>query len=242
MPSKKVIYIFAILFLVVVGWLWWLGRPTTEAVPAITIDTASSTANLPPTLVNNWPAREAVIENNLAPNYASGTKPAEFSFSLGSTTPIKRSALKIVSAATSTVVAYGPALATALAPYAAPRENELTVLGQAYDTQDATLVAKLKAARILHQTVQKNLLAVKVPADAADLHLTLVNDLTVLISLAKNMEQVSTQPLLALQSGQVYQLALVNFYSQLGTLNNYFTKWGVTLDQKDRINIFVNIK
>lgn len=224
----------------VVGWLWWLGRDASS--PAAKEDSTAkkyvAPANLPSTLVNSWPAREAILEQSLAINQASATKnsPPE---------PVgiiayKQSDLTIVPVATSSAEAYGKSVAQILKPYSVARPNELTLLGQAYDTQDKSLVEKLAAIRIMHQKALHEMRSILVPNDAANLHLTLVNSLSVLITLSTDMEQILSQPTLALQAGQLYQLGLINFYSQLNYLNDYFLAHQITFTSAEKINIFVN--
>lgn len=223
----------------VASWLWWLGRDASEPVKVVPKATSTSTANLPKTLVSNWPNREAALENNLASASSNGLKTLEITNDLAFHYTLKN-LLVTKDSATTTLETYGQALIKALKPLSEPRDNEANLTGQIYDTQDLSGVSKITASKTLHQTLLTSFLKMKVPSDAADLHLTIANDLYLMVKLLANMEKVATEPALALQSAQAYQLASINFYDHLAKLNSYFSSHNISFSDDQALTIPIN--
>lgn len=240
MPSKKVIYTFAVLFLVVAGWFWYLGRDVEQA-PAKTPNTSVKPVNLPNEFITNWPIREGEVSTLLEQKYASGTKPKQLELSKSLVSHYTKGNLKTtLNTSSSTIETYGKDIVAALSPYALARENEVVILGKIYDTQDPKEISKLTKVYDLHQKALADFLAMRVPGSATEMHLQIVNDLYLLTKLTENMLLITTEPALALQSAQHYQLALISFYARLGNINDYFLSQGVTFSPENKINIFIN--
>lgn len=226
----------------VAGWFWYLGRPE-KIVEKSPVATTTKTADLPAELVVNWAGRENRLESLLADKKETGVEPKELQLTSDLVARYRQKDLRVVaSAATGTIENYGRELGTILKPYGEPRENELTIVGQIYDTQDPTAVEKLTAIKKLHQTALADFLKIETPAEAVSLQLAIVNDLALLLTLIGNMEKIVAEPILALQSAQVYQVSLLSFYSRLSQINDYFRSRGIVFKPDERVQIFINTR
>ncbi|MDO8493318.1 MAG: hypothetical protein Q7S19_02125 [bacterium] len=104
-----------------------------------------------------------------------------------------------------------------------------------------TGLTELEATALAYQSASKSLLVQNVPSDLQTLHLRLINSFDRASQLIKNMEGVTTDKLLGLNSARQYveeeKFALIT----LGQLNAYFKDKNVALGEKDKLKLSVAI-
>lgn len=224
--------VFIVLLLVVtMGVLWYLGTEKKERDSALTASEENE-------LLQRNSRLEQVVSEALAKNKDLKT----FRYS---DLPRRASTSDLIiskSNATSTIREYGLQIASILKPYEEERENESKIMIRYLEKGEAKDLESLKKVFLLYRNTDQALLKVSVPKEAAFLHTKLINRIRVMSALLKNMTLVKEEPLLALQSAEVYQKELALFYNTTEELSNYFKARQIIFKPEEKINIYVNLE
>ncbi len=240
LPGKRFWWLLVAVIIVVVGLLWWHGREVEQDLinerHAQFKDGQAAQAYYQEIITRTTTVRAGVVNSlesdNLETLVTSDTDLDSYStksFKLGATED------------KATLKAYGERIAVILSPYGEARENELKVLLTALNTQKISDLAPLSETQDMHEQAVQQLLALVVPKSAATLHLKLLNNLSAQAALLANMEQVFTQPLLALESAQALYQHSADFYLLAGEINTYFRSRQVIFDNQEGARIYQTI-
>lgn len=119
-------------------------------------------------------------------------------FDAENTTSYTRDDLTVTAdTSTARVARYESSLQEALAAIAEIEEYELTMYGRALEQESEADFAKLEAASDVYASIAEDLLAVAVPADAVEAHLSLVNAFANFAQVLSRMTQSPDDPIIA---------------------------------------------
>ncbi|MBP9855984.1 MAG: hypothetical protein KBC48_01595 [Candidatus Pacebacteria bacterium] len=240
LPGKKFWWLLVAVIIVTIGLLWYHGRGVEQDLinerHAQFKDGQAAQAYYQEIITRTTTVRESAVNSletdNLETLVTSETDLNSYnskSFKLGTAEDA------------TTLKAYGEKIGAILKPYGEPRENELKVLLEALNSQQANDLLALREIRQMHEQAVTQLLALVVPKSAATLHLKLINNLSAQAHLLTNMEQVFTQPLLALESAQALYQHSADFYLLAGEINIYFQGRNIIFNNQEGAKIYQTI-
>ena len=130
---------------------------------------------------------------------------------------------------------YGRAVGAIMAVYNDKEtENELALVNKAAEKPDPQAVAKLTVIATRHAGTAARLKALVVPPTVAQVHLNLINSLIGLAESSYLMAQIDKEPVVALQSAQIYPARLKNFFTAGNNLNFFLLASNVVLPESER--------
>lgn len=117
-------------------------------------------------------------------------------------------------------------------------ENELTLIVKAIEESDSASAAaaagKLAAASARYSGTALRLKNLIVPPGVARVHLNLINSFIGLAESSYLMARIETEPVLALESAQIYPTRLKNFFIAANNLNFFLLASNVVLPETER--------
>lgn len=150
--------------------------------------------------------------------------------------------LKIVTVSSSTLQAYTQAMLNVLRPFGAERKNEVETMLQALDRQSETEAQKILPNKELYDGAIASLLTAKVPSSVTISHLKMLNSLRDMSYLSSNMINALRNPVLALQSAEIFRQRQIIFYTSINEINSYLGRQGVKLNESDKVDLYFNLK
>lgn len=222
--------------------LWVIGKIAGPATSDQLLDTNSTSSITADPYETYDPSREARIQNLIAQKYANQEEIATFDFDEKSWWQYDIADINIsTDSSTSTLGKYGVDLSVAFSPYTLLKRDPVAVVQEIYATGATSSVAEITDTATLHKTALKELLVLSVPAVVVDLHLKIINNIELQTVLLANMAEIADQPVLALQSSQIYQLINLEFYKNLSDLNKFFDTNNIIIPAENKITIPVTI-
>lgn len=215
LPSRKVIFFIVILLIITLGVLWYVGsknraereRREAEAIAEI---------------INKNESLRNIVEDNLE---KKGGLQSFDPASLFENNDIQLDAMANVTAAD--LQTYAERLVGALKPISGNRKHEVRIMLEAMDSGDRTMIQDVVSARLTFDSIADNLAKIPTPAETATFQKDLIISLQKLSALAAQMEKALDEPILALQSGNVYLAETANLINLADKLNNYLQQTGV---------------
>lgn len=128
--------------------------------------------------------------------------------------------LSIAEVSSSTLNSYRSSLERILSAAFSVQENELLTLQRALTQNDASAMATFESNVLLYKKVTKDLLAAKIPRDAATVHLALVNTIAAIATNLEDLETIKSDPLIAFVAISQYegrQAALAQSFRNLSS-------------------------
>lgn len=244
MKLKKTIRWAIIAILLVVLALWAIGK-LSAPVPSsgLTDGSINKTQTQTEPLETYQPDREARVATLIEQKYQNQEEIEEFNFDEKTWWQYTIVDISISTDTSSTTLEnYALKMAENLSPYTLLGRNPVVITQEAYDTGATSSIPEISDAVTLHQTVLDALLETSVPSQAADIHLRLVNNAELQTVLLANMAEVATEPLLAFQAAQVYQIVNLEFYKNLTDLNKFFQDRNIILPDDKKITVPVNVE
>ncbi|OHA62796.1 MAG: hypothetical protein A2556_00105 [Candidatus Vogelbacteria bacterium RIFOXYD2_FULL_44_9] len=150
--------------------------------------------------------------------------------------------IKTLPASSSTLQNYAVVMAQILQPFSAERVNEVETMLRALDLQSDTEAQKILANKSLYDEALGNLSKVKVPSGVVISHLKMINSLRDLSFLSAQMIDVLRNPILALQSAEVFRQRQIIFYASISEINSYLGRQGVKLSETAKVDLYFNLK
>lgn len=120
-----------------------------------------------------------------------------------------------------------------------PAEITFNIYEGAKDEEENLL--ELEAIRLSYTATSKRLLTIRVPKDLMDEHIKLVNTIDRISQLIKNMEEINTSKLLALNSARQY---IEESYFAVGTLADisyYLADKNITLGEDNKLKFSLTV-
>lgn len=150
--------------------------------------------------------------------------------------------LKILPTSSSTLQNYGLTMAQIIAPLSQERANEAETTLRAVDLQSETEAQKLLPNKEMYDQMINSLATVKVPNGIVISHLKMINSLREMSFLTANMIDVLRNPILALQSAEVFRQKQIIFYASITEINSYLGRQGVKLSEAEKVDLNFNLK
>lgn len=150
--------------------------------------------------------------------------------------------LKVLTTSSTTLKKYGSDMLQILQPFEEERVNEAETMLKALDLQSDLEAEKIIPNRELYNESAIGLTKIGVPSQIVISHLKLVNSLREMAVLSNNMIDVLRNPILALQSADVFRQKQIIFYSAIKEINSYLGRQGVKFDEDKKIDFYLNFK
>ncbi|MFA6416232.1 MAG: hypothetical protein WCW56_01960 [Candidatus Paceibacterota bacterium] len=149
--------------------------------------------------------------------------------------------LKTVPTSSSTLASYTLIMAKIIQPFGAERENEAEIMLRALDQQSEMEAQKILLSKDLYDQAINQLTNTKVPTEAVNLHLKMTNNLREMSMLSANMINILRNPVLALESADIFRQKKIIFYTTISEINSYLGRKGVKLDEEKKVDIYINL-
>lgn len=104
----------------------------------------------------------------------------------------------------------------------ANKEDALSVVTMASETQNSSILEKLNPIIARHQTLAKNLLALKTPSTASEMHLHLTQSIEDLRAAMTGLQKIITDPIVALAAITEYQKGAADLYATVDEYVKFF--------------------
>lgn len=133
---------------------------------------------------------------------------------------------------------YGASLAKALTFYTTPlTENEVALTLEILESNNELALSQLGQLVERHINTLEELRAITVPQSATELHLALLNTIGGLAEAGINMSTVLREPVLALQSAELYPARHALLLGIFEGFNQYFSERDIAFSPQDQITI-----
>ena len=130
---------------------------------------------------------------------------------------------------------YGRAVGAIMAVYSDKNvENELALINKAAEKTDPQAAVKLTVIATRYVETAARLKALVVPPSASQVHLNLINSIIGLAESSYLMAQIDKEPVVALQSAQIYPARLKSFFTAINNLNFFLLANNVVLPESER--------
>lgn len=104
----------------------------------------------------------------------------------------------------------------------ANKEDALSVVTMASEMQNSSILEKLDPIITRHQTLAKNLLALKTPSMAAEIHLHLLQSIEDLRTTMVGLQKLVADPIVGLAAISEYQKGAALLFAAVDEYNNFF--------------------
>lgn len=104
----------------------------------------------------------------------------------------------------------------------ANKEDALSVVTAASETQNSSILEKLDPIIARHQALAKNLLALKTPSAAAEIHLRLLQSIEDLRAAEMGLQKIIADPIVGLAAISEYQKGAAMLFTVADEYNNFF--------------------
>jgi len=105
--------------------------------------------------------------------------------------------------------------------------TEMEILDRAVQTQDQQVLTGLDPIIEGYSNTIAKILLISVPSDAINIHLALLNNLSLLKTSLEEMKSLFSDPALAIAGIDKYQTSVVNIRKNILSLKNYFLQKGI---------------
>lgn len=136
---------------------------------------------------------------------------------------------------------YGNAVGAILKKYPGNKENELTILNRAIKEDDENELSKLDISALAYQNTIKDMLLLSVPKKAISVHLSVINELSAIEKINRDMKNVFKDPITALSSTQEYIKTVTNLAESLKNIGLFFKEEGVFFNENEDGYYYANI-
>lgn len=136
---------------------------------------------------------------------------------------------------------YGNSLASILLTYSTKLSRvgyEITIVGEAIDSRDASSLKKLPAIENLYKNMTNELLAMKIPRDVAKMHLNIINAYEIVFSATHDMELVISDPMRGLSGVSYYKVGSDAVKNNIVNISALFNLRGVAFEKGDAGSVF----
>lgn len=134
---------------------------------------------------------------------------------------------------------YGNALASVFLQHRIPSNlNELEIFQTAVNSNNPADLAGLAIIKTAYSGIVAGLASVKVPSQAATLHLALLNDFSQTLNDIEGMQKLFTDPITAVAAIQNYETTDPNILGDLTAFGPLFTKYGATFSSTEPGSMF----
>lgn len=215
LPSRKVIFFIVILLFITLGVLWYVGSKNRT-------ERERQEAEILTEILKKDQSLRNIVEDNLE---KKGGLQRFDPTSLFEEENLKLDVLANVTAAD--LQTYAERLTSALGPISGNRKHEVRIMLEAMDSGDRTMIKDIVSARLTFDSIASKLAKIPAPAETATFQKSLITSLQKLSALAAQMEKALDEPILALQSGNVYLAETANLINLADKLNNYLQQTGV---------------
>lgn len=134
---------------------------------------------------------------------------------------------------------YGLNLAEAIRPLAEKRESETKMVIDIINNSDVSKLKLITASRIMHEQVLENIKRIEVPQEISLRHTRLINQVNLISSRLRNMEQVTGSPSLALQESEKLLLDYKDFINSLETIDAFFANKKIKFPEDSLTKIYL---
>jgi len=133
-----------------------------------------------------------------------------------------------------TITKYRDGIRQALGTYtikmAINSADEVELLVNFVEKNDAKSLSELNASKNNHQELLDTLIGMEVPKGAAIIHLAILNSLKQTTMIISQMTQATIEPLLAMKSSLLLHQQRGEWYTEMIPLNNYFLAQGINMN------------
>lgn len=138
---------------------------------------------------------------------------------------------------------YGNAVGAILKKYPGSKENELVILGRAIekDDEDENELSQLDVAALAYQNTIKDMLILSVPKKAIQIHLSVINEISAVEKINRDMRNVYKDPITAISSTQEYIKTVTNLVESLKNAGLFFEKESVIFKENEDGYYYANI-
>ncbi len=136
---------------------------------------------------------------------------------------------------------YGNDVGAILKKYPGNKESELTILNRAIKEDDENELSKLDVSASAYQNAIKNMLLLSVPKKAVSVHLSVINELSAIEKINRDMRNVFKDPITALSSTQEYIKTVTNLAESLKNVGLFFKEEGVFFNENEDGYYYANI-
>lgn len=138
---------------------------------------------------------------------------------------------------------YGKALGAALALYGKENsESDLALVLRAHEKRDEAAAAALAAITAERLGIVRTLAALPVPETASAIHLNLINAILGVAELDYHLARIFEEPLLALDSTQVYPGRYQKLLTAIESVNRYFLASGISFAPAEQTLVFTGFQ
>lgn len=144
----------------------------------------------------------------------------------------------------SSLLVYGTSLAKIINGYPFYEDKSPTeITFDAYNNKSVSDddLAKLETIKLAYELRSKNLSELLVPSELTKIHINLTNSFDRTSQLIKNMEQVGTDNLLALNSARQYVEETKLVLNIFAELNTYFKDKGINIGENNKVSLAVDV-
>ena len=240
LPSKQFVKRIVVLTLVLLGWFFIFGRGSNSQKVAYNSSDLLAVESTPLAAAGDTSKFKGYVEFSEEPEkirqeYVKTLNVAHTVFEL--TLLDEQSSKNIV-----ILKKYGAEIKAALMPYQKPGrkvepELALAALEKGNKVAAVSELTALAALRAEHEAVIAALLKISVPADAADIHLALVNTIARIAQLTENMENILEDPVRAISSAQEFAQEEKNLLANYESINKYFAGKGIMFTEGEQANL-----
>ncbi len=136
---------------------------------------------------------------------------------------------------------YGNNVGAILKKYPGSKESELVTLNRAIQKDDENELAKLDISASAYQNTIKDMLLLSVPKKAVSVHLSVINGLSAVEKINRDMRNVFKDPITALSSTQEYIKTVTNLAESLKNVGLFFKEEGVFFNENENGYYYANI-
>lgn len=155
--------------------------------------------------------------------------------------PYEANALQISNTENPTILkTYGLEVAEALLLLPKNTVNEAEVMLSVLDSQNTNELVIIQNSINSYTLTVNKLLSATVPISAISTHLNLLNTANGVLFLLENMHRVLTEPVVALQSAELYRKTLNTFALSISEVNKYFEVNNISFSSEEKIQIKID--
>ncbi len=121
-----------------------------------------------------------------------------------------------------------------------PKQNELTIIQEALATEDEEVLKKLDPIITYYKKTAADFIATPAPAEIANLHLAMINNLYKIQTSLEKIRNFFTDPVLGLSIIQNYDNLVLDFIKETVALKVFYIGKGVTFSTNEYGYNFIN--
>lgn len=230
LPSKKVFLSIIFLLIITVGFLWFVGKKERQKKERESKEYYLSIIEQNEKMTNL--VKDSLGENGQMQNIDISTLVVnKDSNSFETNTPTS----------TETLRNYGISLRKAFGPFAQNRANDSSLLLAIIEKKQEKNIDHLYQTKTMFDNLSFELSQIIVPEIFAQAHNQLITSAKQASILLSNMAQILNEPVLALESAQLYLKALSSLYKLTDGFNLYFQEKNI-LTEQEKILFLINLE